>query len=88
MITEQNLIDLEFERFDETPESSGSDNNWYYYTLDIGDICLITNESDTLIEDGSWYVYLFEYDSIKITNMTDLSDFINVLKRITNEDME
>ena len=87
MITEQNLINLGFERFDETPESSGSDAKWHYYTLDIGDVCLITNESDALIDGESRCVYLFNHDSIKITNMTDLSDFINILKRITNENM-
>ena len=36
MILEQDLIDLGFERTDETTVSSGSAQDWHYYTLDIG----------------------------------------------------
>jgi hypothetical protein len=43
MIKEKNLIELGFERQDETPESSGAPDNWHYYTLDIEDLCLISD---------------------------------------------
>ena len=42
---EQTLKDLGFEMQHETAESSGADKDWYYYTMDIGDICLITNSN-------------------------------------------
>ena len=35
-MTENDLIDLGFQRWDETAENSGSPNDWYYYSLDLG----------------------------------------------------
>lgn len=83
MITEENLINLGFERIDQTPESSGTDYDWYYYVLDIGQVSLISKASDETV-DGSWHVNFFDYDYF-ITNMKDLTDLINVLRRIINE---
>lgn len=83
MITEENLINLGFERIDQTPESSGMDYDWYYYVLDIGQVSLISKASDETV-DGSLHVNFFDYDYF-ITNMKDLTDLINVLRRIINE---
>lgn len=49
---EQDLIDLGFERFDETMESSGAPQDWYYYSLDLGGITFISNASDEWDEVG------------------------------------
>jgi hypothetical protein len=83
MITEQNLINLGFQRNDETAESSGSEKDWHYYTLDIGEVCLITSANDEIQDNTCWHVHLFEYTSIDIDNMTDLVNFIDILKKIT-----
>lgn len=84
MITEKNLINLGFQRFDETPESSGSTHDWHYYTYSLGNgyekFTLISNASDELPGD-TWRVYFFNYDSIAIENMTDLVNLIEILKR-------
>jgi hypothetical protein len=80
MITEENLINLGFERINQTPELSGSDYDWYYYVLDIGKFALISNANDEAT-NNSWGVNLFDYDYV-ITNMNDLTDLINVLRRI------
>ena len=45
-MTEQIFIDLGFERNDVPKEQSGDDHDFHYYTLDIGDICIITNAND------------------------------------------
>ena len=45
-IKEQEIKDLGFEIQHETIESSGYNNDWYYYTLTIGDVCLISNSND------------------------------------------
>tara|TARA_R110000822_G_scaffold24150_6_gene73851 strand:- start:747 stop:1001 length:255 start_codon:yes stop_codon:yes gene_type:complete len=83
MITEVNLLEFGFKRQFETTESSGEDQDWYYYTLDIGDVCLITNSNDKLTEEGGWTVYLFDYKSIVITDKTKLGNFIHALKWVT-----
>lgn len=80
MITEENLINLGFERINQTPELSGSDYGWYYYVLDIGKFALISNANDE-VTNNYWDVNLFDYDYV-ITNMNDLTDLINVLRRI------
>ena len=40
-MTEEIFKELGFERNDVPMEQSGHDNDFYYYTLDIGDILLI-----------------------------------------------
>ena len=59
---EQTLKDLGFEMQHETAESSGADKDWYYYTMDIGDICLITNDNEEALDNG-WEVSIFYFDS-------------------------
>ena len=79
MIKEKDLIELGFERQDETPESSGAPDNWHYYTLDIEDFCLITNANDE-VKDDSWKVYIFDYDGFEFTELEKLKSFIDILK--------
>lgn len=76
---------LGFDIFNETVESSGSETDWHYYTLDIGDICLMSNASDEC-EDGSWYVTIFEADSVRIKDENDLETLIDILRRNTTID--
>lgn len=66
----------------ETAESSGSETDWHYYTLDIGDICLISNASDET-EDDNWYVTIFDTVSLRFTDENELSNLIEILVRNT-----
>tara|TARA_R110000803_G_scaffold163375_1_gene227024 strand:+ start:1860 stop:2099 length:240 start_codon:yes stop_codon:yes gene_type:complete len=77
---EQEIIDLGFEVQHETAESSGSDTDWYYYTLDIGDICLITNSND----EAGWEVSIFDFPSCVIKNIGDLEALIKIIKNNSN----
>tara|TARA_B110000285_G_scaffold66331_1_gene76201 strand:+ start:167 stop:421 length:255 start_codon:yes stop_codon:yes gene_type:complete len=79
---EQTLKDLGFEIQHLTPECSGSDYDWYYYTLNIGDICLMTNADDEAIENG-WEVSIFDLQSCVIKDSKDLIDLIKILKNNT-----
>jgi len=76
---EQEIKDLGFEIQRETIESSGSEKDWYYYTLDIGDICLITNDSEASIKDG-WEVSIFDFPSCIIKHLGDLEVLIRIIK--------
>jgi hypothetical protein len=75
---EEIFIELGFEKIIETAENSGAENDWYYYTLDIGDLCLLTSASDE-IKDGNWYCYFFESNDFKINNETDLRELVRIL---------
>ena len=79
-ITEQDLLDLGFEKKSETVESSGSENDWHYYTLDIGDMCLITNDNEDAEKD-QWAVYIFDNLEIVFRNSEDLVQLVHLLKR-------
>ena len=79
---EQEIKDLGFEIQRETIESSGSEKDWYYYTLDIGDIGLITNSNDEAVEEG-WEVSIFDFPSCVIKGIGDLEDLIKIIKNNT-----
>ena len=79
---EQKIIDLGFEMQNETVENSGADTDWHYYTIDIGDICLITNGSDEAVKDG-WEVSIFDFSSCVIKDSGDLEDLIKIIKSNT-----
>jgi len=81
MIKEKDLIELGFERQDETVESSGANFNWHYYTLDIGDLCLITSDSDE-IKDDNWKVFIFDYEGFEFTKLKKLKSFIDILNEV------
>ncbi len=82
-IKEKELIALGFERTDVTAEESGYETDWYYYSLDFGlsrSISLIT-PSNTEIQDGKWYAEVFEDESIRFTNSSDIMAFIDLINR-------
>ena len=80
---EQDLIELGFERCEVTAEESGYDNDWYYYTLAIGNgrIGLITQSNDEVTNDNDWHAEVFEDDSIRFETKEDTSSFIDLIKR-------
>ena len=78
-ITEQDLIDLGFEKKSETAESSGSENDWHYYTLDIADMCLISNDNEDAEKD-EWAVHIFDDIGIVFRNTEDLAQLVHLLK--------
>jgi len=77
---EQDLIDLGFERTDET-EGGGED--YHYYTLDIGNdyvpMCLISNASDEA-KENDWTVSIFDYESIEFKDLVELIKLVSLLK--------
>ena len=77
---EQEIKDLGFEIQHETMESSGYDADWYYYTLDIGDVCLISNSNDEVDKD-KWEVSVFNSNTCVIKNISDLKTFVDILNK-------
>ena len=83
-MSEQEIIDLGFEIQHQTTESSGSDYDWHYYTLDIGDICLITNADDEAVKNN-WEVSIFDFQSFVIKDVQGLIDLIKIFKDNTKK---
>ena len=83
-MTENELINLDFTRVDETAQSSGAPNDFHYYTYDVGSFCLISPSNDEVEEDG-WYVEVFETPEIRFTNPTEVSILLTLLTNNYNE---
>lgn len=80
---EQDLIDLGFQKNYVSEEESG-DIAFHYYTLDFDNLCLISNSDDMAEKDGGWSVEIFDYQSIRISNVEDLKTLIDIFKRNIN----
>ena len=76
---EEDLINLDFTRNDETAESSGASNDWHYYTYDIGSFSLISAGSDE-VKNDEWFVEVFNSPEIIFTSYTELSILLTLLK--------
>jgi len=81
-MTEETFIDLGFKRNKVTPEESGLDYTFYYYTINIGDICLMSNSDDEAIKKG-WEAFIFDSMTMKIKGSGDLEDLIKIIKTNT-----
>ena len=77
---EEVLINLDFERNDVSEEESG-DKAFYYFTMDFGDLCLISNDNDESEKDGGYFVEVFDNMDIRIEDETDLKNLIEIFKR-------
>jgi len=80
---EKELVALGFERVDVSAEESG-DKAFHYYTYDFGNgsFSLISNSSDE-VEDGKWVVEVFEDETIRFTNSSDVMGLIDIINRNT-----
>ena len=77
---EEFLIQLGFQRNDVSAEESG-DYAFYYYTMDFGDLCLISNSDDEAITDLGWAVEIFDNRALRFTNEEDLKNLVDIFKR-------
>jgi hypothetical protein len=79
VMTEEIFEKLGFERVDVSAEEAGDQRGFYYYSIDIGDIGLISNDDENAQENG-WEVYLFDSRTLKIKGSGDLKALVDILK--------
>ena len=83
-MTEKELIEAGFERREANHSETGNGYNYYYYILDICEgICLISNDSDTVV-GTEWRVTSFDIPAINITTNEHLKAFIELVHTITD----
>lgn len=83
-MTEQTFIDLGFERIDVAAESEDLNEDFYYWTLDIGDINLISNPSDLAVSEG-WSCEFYDFQTMTIRGAGDLEELVKILKLNTHD---
>ncbi len=79
MMTEEIFEKLGFERVEVSAEEAGDGRGFYYYTLDIRDICFITNANDEAEKNG-WECSIFDSMTLKIKGSGDLEDIVRIVK--------
>ena len=81
---EKELIALGFNRKDVTAEESGYETDWYYYEMGFGDgrLGLISPSNDE-VENNEWYVEIFDENTIRFTDSSDVMVLIDLLNRNT-----
>ena len=82
-MTEEIFTELNFEKNVVTMEESGNDKDFYYYSLDIGDICIISNADDEAEKNG-WEAYIFDSLTMRVKGSGDLEDLIRIIRNNTN----
>jgi hypothetical protein len=83
-MTEEIFTELNFEKNVVTMEESGNDKDFYYYSLDIGDICIISNADDEAEKNG-WEAYIFDSLTMRVKGSGDLEDLVRIIKNNTND---
>lgn len=76
---EKDIIDLGFEKNIVPMDESGMNYDFYYYSLDIAHIGLLSQANDE-VNDGNWKVQILE-SGITISDVEDLTQLIKILKR-------
>lgn len=80
-MTEQDLIDLGFDRVDETAEKTGYPRDWYYYTYDFTrGLSLISCDNEEAEKSG-WHIELFQESKIRFTNTHDVQELIKIINK-------
>ena len=81
---EKELIALGFNRKDVTVEESGEENDWYYYEMEFGNghLGLISPSNDE-VENDEWYVEVFDENTIRFSNSSDVMALIDLINRNT-----
>lgn len=80
-MTEQEIIDLGFEKTVVPTDMSGEPVDFYYYSRDIEHICLISNSNDELVNNG-WFIEILE-GGIRFFNSDDVRQLISLLEKNT-----
>lgn len=79
-MTEKQLVSMGFEKEVVTAEEAGTDKGYYFYSITIGDIDLISNPNDQLV-NGAWACYFLNSDEIEIIYAHHLEMIVSALKQ-------
>lgn len=71
-MTEKDLKDLKFKK--ESTDDS------YYYILDIGTFCLLSNCSDSVKKPDGWKVEIWDNNDIVFKDVKPLTQLISIVK--------
>lgn len=75
-MTEKQLNKLGF-----TKNEEPGDEGFYYYTFNLGHICLITQADDEVPCHNGWHAYSFDDERLRFNDYKTTKKFIKLLKQ-------
>ena len=79
-ISESHLRSLGFSREDVPMVDSGYNQDFYYYSMDMNNVCLLSDADDE-VKDNQWTIHLLEGGLAPINDLDDLVKLIHLLKK-------
>jgi hypothetical protein len=79
-MTEQQLIDLGFNKVEVKDSESQNGYDYFFYTLDVfNNLTLMSVDSDQ-VKDGNWYVYNMDWpNQFKLQTKEEVDQFLQVV---------
>ena len=81
-ITEKDLIKLGFEKIIVKNEESQNGFDYYYYIKEVCKNVLLHSTDSKDVKNDNWELKCYEIPSIKISNIYNFNQFIEVLNNI------
>lgn len=80
-ITGEDLINLGFKKRTVSPKESGQKEPYYYYTYEIGELCLVSNTNDECIGYDEFYIEFFDHPKVgKFYGLKRVQKLIKILE--------
>jgi len=84
-MTEQELINLGFERVDVLDDESQNGYDYYYYSRQYCDDITLYSTDSVDVKDNVWKLSCYEIPAIQIVDKLHLEQFIDILDNIICE---
>jgi hypothetical protein len=81
-MTEQELIELGFDKVCITDNESQNGFDYYYYQKELCENVVLHSVDSTEVKNDNWYLRCWDIPAIKIHSKLHYSEFINVLNNI------
>jgi hypothetical protein len=81
-MTEQELIELGFDKVCITDNESQNGFDYYYYQKELCENVVLHSVDSTEVKNDNWYLRCWDIPAIRIHSKLHYSEFINVLNNI------
>jgi hypothetical protein len=82
-MTEQEIIELGFEKVDILHNESQNGYDYYFYQKELCDQIVLHSTDNTDVKNDSWEIKCFEIPSIRIENKEHFLQFLEIMNLIT-----
>jgi len=82
-MTEQEIIELGFEKVDILHNESQNGYDYYFYQKELCDQIVLHSTDNTDVKNDSWEIKCFEIPSIRIESKEHFLQFLEIMNLIT-----